>query len=247
MDTKCINQYGIDILSYRMRTARHKKRMQYNDFDKELIQLHREEKCLWKQKRNLGCEPLHPPVQKGWKRFFVLRDDVAKSKDADFFQSILNKINTHDWSYRKDFKIKKRRFGRKVYVVKQQQLLKPYAWQIEKLKFSEAEKQCFHEVWEYNYAKQLVQRYVFNEPWRFKLIVKPNMITKIRKTDALMESRLDEIDNYMKRNDYRKRQYKLLKGSYQYKWKGDFEKHTEKNLYRNKSLSQILDLTKLHY
>ena len=38
MDTKFIQQYGEDILCYRLRTARQKKRMQYEDFDKQLIQ-----------------------------------------------------------------------------------------------------------------------------------------------------------------------------------------------------------------
>ena len=78
MDKKLIEQYGTEILSYRLRTARQKKRMQYEDFDKQLIQLHEEESALRSQKRNLGWEPLIPPVQKGWKRFFVLRDDVAR-------------------------------------------------------------------------------------------------------------------------------------------------------------------------
>ncbi len=39
MDTKLIQQYGEDILCYRLRTARQKKRMRYEDFDKQLIQL----------------------------------------------------------------------------------------------------------------------------------------------------------------------------------------------------------------
>lgn len=65
MDTKVIEQYGEDILCYRLRTARQKKRMQYKDFDRQLIQLHKEQNALYAQKRNLGWEVLHPPVQKG--------------------------------------------------------------------------------------------------------------------------------------------------------------------------------------
>jgi hypothetical protein len=51
MDTKIIKQYGEDILCYKLRTARQKKRMQYNDFDKQLIQLHKKEKALYLQKK----------------------------------------------------------------------------------------------------------------------------------------------------------------------------------------------------
>src|SRR5688572_12105392 len=133
MDTKFIRVYGEDILCYRMRTARQKIRMQYADFDKFLIQLHREERDLYEKKRNLGWEALSPPVQKGWKRFFVLRDDVERSKQADFFKGILVKINTYDWSSRKDFKIKKRKRGRKTHVIKSQKLLEPGEFHFQKL------------------------------------------------------------------------------------------------------------------
>ena len=84
MDTKIIKQYGEDMLCYDLRNARQKKRKRYADFDKQLIQLHKKEKALYVQKRNLGWQPLHPPVQKGWVRYFVVRDDVAKSKYGEF-------------------------------------------------------------------------------------------------------------------------------------------------------------------
>lgn len=64
MDNKLIEQYGEDILCYRLRTARQKKRMQYEDFHKYLIRLSKEEKGLMKLKRELGWETLKPPVQK---------------------------------------------------------------------------------------------------------------------------------------------------------------------------------------
>ena len=64
MDTKLIGQWGEEILSYRLRTARAKKRAQYKDFHKQLIKLDKEETALHKQKHNLGWEPLVPPVQK---------------------------------------------------------------------------------------------------------------------------------------------------------------------------------------
>lgn len=245
MGTKNIKQYGEDILCYRLRTARQKKRVQYKDFDKQLIQLYKEERALYRQQKNLGWEPLVPPVQKGWKRFFVLRDDVARSKNAEFFQNILNKINTYDWSYRKDFMIKKRRFGRKKYAVKEQKLLQPWDWHFIKLGFSESEKQMFHE--EYHYEKWnrgLVKRYVFNEPWRFVLRIRPNMITKIRVKDPILEARLKRISNYLKRNDFEKRQAKLMYGRYKWKWWKDYEKYDEGNILKDKSLHQVLDLIK---
>src|SRR5438309_7971971 len=109
MNTHSINE-STALLQFRLRTARHKKRMQHEDRDKQLLALDREEDELYKQQRNLGWIELHPPVVRGWKRYFVLREDVAKAKQAAFFESILSKINTTEYSYRKDFKVKKRKW-----------------------------------------------------------------------------------------------------------------------------------------
>lgn len=245
MGTKFIKQYGEDILCYRLRTARHKKRMQHEDLEKNLINLYKEERALYKQIRELGWEPLLPPVQKGWKRFFVLRDDVARSKQAEFFQNILNKINTYDWSYRKDFIVKKRKFGRKRYGVKEQKLLAPWEWHFDKLGFYENEKQMFHEEYHYvQWNKEPVKRYVFNEPWRFVLRVRPNMITKVKIKDAVLESKVKLIGDYLRQNDLRKKQTKLLHGNFKYKeWK-EFGKYNEVNVLKNKSLHQVMDMIK---
>jgi len=244
MDTKLIQQYGEDILCYRLRTARQKKRMQYEDFDKQLIQLHKEEKKLYLQKRNLGWHELDPPVQKGWVRYFILRDDVARSRQVDFFQSILKKINTNDYSWRKDFKKKKRKRGRKIYVVKPQHLLRPYENQFNKMQFNAAEKQFFREVWELDWKRQPVKRYEFVESWRYVLKIKPYLIDKVRKKDAVLESKMSEIENYLNRNYYKVRLSKVIRGYYQYKYRHDYEKSKEIYQFKNKSLIQMLDIIK---
>lgn len=242
MDKKIIKKHGEDILCYRLHTARHKKRMRYEDLDKQLIQLHKEENALYEQRRNLGWESLIPPVQKGWKRFFVLRDDVSRSKDAEFFQNILNKINTYDWSYRKDFIVRKRRFGKNKYGVREQKLLAPDEWHFAKLDFTEKEKQMFYAVFHFaSSRKGWIKRYVFNEPWRFILRVRPNMITKAKKRDQVIEARIREIDNYLERSDYRNRQTKLLYGnSRKHYWKRE-EIVKKKNPLKNKSVQRIID------
>jgi hypothetical protein len=246
MDTKIIEQYRENMLCYRLRTARQKKRMQYEDFDKQLIQLDKEENKLYKQQRNLGWEPLNPPVQKGWIRHFILREDVARGKHAIFFENILKKINTYEYSWKKDFKKKKRKRGRKIYVVKPQYLLRAYDYQFTKMEFNDNEKQFFREVWELDWRKQPVKRYEFTEPWRFVLKVRANMIDKVRIKDIALESRLNEIDNYFERNDYRKRQHKIIYGYYKRRRWNDFEKYNEVNEYKNKSLIEIINSVKLN-
>ncbi|MBX2921701.1 MAG: hypothetical protein KF746_05845 [Chitinophagaceae bacterium] len=245
MDTKLIQHYGEDMLCYRLRSARQKHRMQYKDFDKQLIQLDRKRRELWVKKGNLGWEPLIPPVQKGWKRFFVLRDDVARGKHAVFFQNILSKINTYDWSSKRDFKVKRRKFGRKIYVVKPQKLLEPDEQHFKKLCFTDSEQQLFNIEFRYEkWCSQPVKRYVFTEPWRFVMSVRPNMIDKVRIKDAALESQIDQLDNYIKRRDLEKRMDKILHRRHRdrwWKWK-NIERHDEINPYKNKSLCQVLDI-----
>lgn len=242
MDKKLIQTYGEEILCYRLRSARQKKRAQYEDFHKHLIQLNKEHRALWKKKQNLGWQPLVPPVQKGWKRFFVLRDDVAKSKHAAFYENILVKINTWDWSHHKDFMVKSRRFGKKKYKVKGQKLLQPDLCHFAKLEFTDGEKQFFHpEYFSDKWRDTPTIRLVFNEPWRFVLRVRPNMIDKVRVLDSEIESRMKEIDNYFDRNHYDHVLIRILNGHGRYNcWKG-YEKEKEKNSLKHKPLHRILD------
>jgi hypothetical protein len=242
MDKKLIKEFGEDILCYRLRTERQKKRAQFEDFEKYLIQLHGEEKELWLKKRNLGWITLEPPVQKGWKRFFVLREDVARSRQADFFDNILKKINTNDWSYRKDFKVKRRRYGRKTYVVKPQKLMELHESCFNGLGFSEIEKQFFHI--EHRLGKGSTSSsiyYVFNEPWRFALKVRPNIIDKVRERDEVLEARQRQIKNYLERNDYEKKQLKILYGDCRWRKYAADEEYHDWNFFKNKSLQRILD------
>jgi len=62
----------------RIKSARRKKRLVKLDFDKRLIRLSKTREELQEQKRNLPIVPLEHPYQRGWKRFFVLRDDMKR-------------------------------------------------------------------------------------------------------------------------------------------------------------------------
>jgi hypothetical protein len=117
MDKTDNNEY---VQFSRIRSKRRRKRMQILDFDKRLIRLDKEETAICAQIRNLGWTELKPPFQRGFIRFFILRDDVRRTKEAPFFEKLLEKINTLQWSYRRDFKRKRKRFGKKVYAIREQ-------------------------------------------------------------------------------------------------------------------------------
>jgi len=235
MDKKLIEQFGQDILSYRIRTARQKKRAVYEDFDKHLLRLDRESEALWKWKYGLGCEPLIPPVQRGWVRTFVLKEDVARSPDQQLYANILAKINTRHYDSRKDFKVKKRRMGRRTYVTRTQKLrdLSFQEWR----KLDETEKSFFFLVAEVH-SNRVYYRYVFREPWRFVLKVKPNLVDKVPIQDIGMEQRWQRLRNYTDLNGYVYRQRWLTRGHFN--WLNFDEPYYDPNPIKNKTLRQIL-------
>ncbi|HXB09595.1 MAG TPA: hypothetical protein VNW04_20855, partial [Puia sp.] len=169
MDNKLIAQYGEDILSYRLRSARQKKRAQREAFDKHLIGLYYEEEALYRKRWDLGWEPLVPPIQKGWKRVFIVRPDIARGRHGEFFAAILEKLNTCDFHPKKDFLVMKGRKRRKKWVVKPQELKQLHHSEFEKL--TETEKQFFHpEAHVVKWSREPVVYYVFNDCWRFILL-----------------------------------------------------------------------------
>ncbi|MBS1509782.1 MAG: hypothetical protein JST86_03020 [Bacteroidetes bacterium] len=221
MDKKIIQQFGQEILSFRLQTKRQKKRKRNEAFEKKLLQLDRERSTLLKMSRALGWEPLIPPVQKGWIRFFVLRDDVAGSRHALLFQTLLEKINTRQYYWRKDFKHKKRRRGKKIYVVKPQYLRKIYAWEFNRFQFTEWEREQFIAIREYDKCGRDRIVYVIKESWRFVLRVQPNVIDKVKVRDIELEKRSNEISAYLERNYLRCKLNKLKTGNiYKYHVKG---------------------------
>lgn len=220
MDRKLIKQFGDDLLSYRIQSERTKKRKRKKDFDKRLLKKSREHNALYEQKRNLGWEPVYPPYQKGWKRYFVLRADVRTGKKADFFQNILDKINTTQYSWKKEFTVKRRKYGKKIFVPKPQHLQTFRDWELRKLNLSPDELQFFRADWIIDkYGKEHLL-YVFTEPWRFQLTVQPNMIDKRKKLDTELEAEIDMLHRYMLTKHLYPYLARLEKGRFRYKeWK----------------------------
>jgi hypothetical protein len=224
----------------RLRSARRRKRIEREDFNKQLISLHKEERRIRDQIWDMGYEDLNPPVQRGYKRIFVLRSDVAKRKDAKFFQGILDKINSTKYSWRKDFKIKKRKHGKKVYVNDPQYLQSLWPYEFEKKKFTDKEKRYFDLVPVYmRHSKKIELIYMFNMEWCFVLKVQPNIITKVKIKDFELERRQEEIDRFLSFNCRREKLCKLLDGHYSWRWDHkDREKY--KSPFLNKSFANIL-------
>ncbi len=226
---------------FRLKSKRRRIRLRKKDQEKHLLRLHREENRLRRQIRNLGYEPLVPPVQKGYKRIFVLREDVRISRQGPFFAELLKKINSVQYSDTKAFTKKKRRRGRKIRVPREQQLHVIHAWEWREKKLTEAEAMYFAPVEVWDRAGEPRTVYQFREPWRFVLRIVPNLITEVKIKDSLLEKQVAAIDRYLSFNDRLCRLTRLLGRPVSYRWRdGELPKH--KNPLRNKPLREMLDL-----
>lgn len=217
-----------DAMQYKLKNARQKKRLQKKDFDKQVIQLIKRRERLWEEQYNLPWIPLEVPYQRGWKRVFVLREDIKRSASADFYRNLLKHINTVQYSAEKVFKTRKRRRRRKPIDDTKQFLHEFPEWQWNNERYcnlTEPEKAHFHLYEKWDKRKKNPQMfYRFNEPWRYVLKVMPHMITHVKMLDEQLAQDIRLLDNYITNHNIEARIYKLTGGAYKYwKW-ADFDK-----------------------
>ncbi|MDR6461031.1 hypothetical protein J2786_004182 [Chryseobacterium vietnamense] len=189
-----------NLLHFRLRSVRRRKRAIRKDVEKQIRKKYKRSRKLWKIRRNLPLIPLDKPYQKGFVRFFVVREDVKQSKDGDFFEGILKKINTYMYSDNRKFLKKKRKFGRKIYVEREQKLryITSYSWNYPKWELTDRERQYFEKKEDYCPVRKIFGTYYkFTEPWRFTLRVTPNMITHYKPLDLELEKEYAALDSYL--------------------------------------------------
>jgi hypothetical protein len=217
-------------------------------YDEKLRRLEKERNRVWNQMRNLGYEELNPPIQRGYKRLFVLTEETKYSKHADFYQGILDKINTIKYSPHKIFKQKKRKIGKWKYAPRnEQELQSPDDWIFHNKKNFTEEEKCFFYPVEYYHApsKSFHKKYVFIEQWRFRLRVMPHLITRIQIKDSELEQHYEGLKDYLS-IDKNARRLTKMRGGGTYSWK---KVHNEKedrkrysyNSLKNKPLHEIAE------
>lgn len=234
---------------YIKKSARRKKRLVKKDFDKQLRQLSKKRQELSDQISDLPPVILDKPYQKGWVRLFVLRDDIAQSDKAEFYQTLLDKVNNSKWHYDRSFKRRKIRKGIYEYYHAEKQVLREFHYDVfhgNKLNLSEAEKACFatKEIWNTQYRRWNTIYYIA-EPWRFALVIKPHIVYKVRMVNELLERQLSVINDYIDRNKLLPRIWKLMGGNNNF-WHRDYQEQLQyinelKNQPRYASTEAYLD------
>ena len=231
-----------------LRSLRSRKRIAREDHEKFLRECCNRHAVLEKQRRNLPLVPLEKPYQKGYVRFFVLREDVRQGKQADFFATLLEKINTYQYANTRKFQKKKKRRGKRVYIARKQELyaFNQWEWQraLERGKFTEKERTYFARIECFNRQKDRFETYYeFTEAWRFELRVKPNMITHYRPVDIAIEQELAELDKII--DDYNNWNIitkKIYGHSYRYSWMYYEKRYNPKEKYKRTPLKEIAAL-----
>ena len=230
----------------RLRNLRSRKHIARTDHEKYLRVCNKRQDVLLKQRYELPLVPLEKPYQKGYMRFFVLREDIRQGKHADFFETLLEKINTYQYADTRKFQKKKKRRGKRVYVARKQELyaFNQWEWQraLERGKFTEKERAYFARIECFNRQKDRFETYYeFTEAWRFELRVKPNMITHYRPVDVAIEGELAELDKII--NDHKNWgiiHSKIYGGSYS--WNQFQKRYTPKEKYKRTPLKEIAAL-----
>nr|WP_314290402.1 hypothetical protein [uncultured Capnocytophaga sp.] len=227
----------------RLRNLRSRKRIAREDHEKFLRECIKRQKVLFKQRRELPLVPLEKPYQKGYVRFFVLREDVRQGKQAEFFATLLEKINTYQYADTRKFQKKKKRRGKRVYISRKQELYTFSQWEweraLEKGKFTQKERAYFAKIECFNRQKDRFEiHYEFTEAWRFELRVKPNMITHYRPVDIAIERELAELDKII--DDYKN--WGIIHSKIygrSYSWNQYQKRYTPKEKYKRTPLKEI--------
>ena len=96
--------------------------------EKHLRAMHRELALLETRRRHPPVHELQPPIQRGWKRHFVLTSAARLRPDAETLTAILDALNTVQYFWRPDFRHTRRQSRRRRCPVAIEQELMAIHW-----------------------------------------------------------------------------------------------------------------------
>lgn len=180
--------------------------------DKQLLSLHREYRKLLDIKHSAPLLELDEPYQRGWVRFFRLREDASHRKDVDKLLEILDKINVFQYCRKGTFMQCNPRTGKTEPIGHHPKIYNVGEW--EKLAWSGDYARYFEIrlVTELNWKNQPVrnQRYVFIYPFYFVSHIEKHFVTHQRVAMPDIEKRIAEIENYFEQHQCWSRLNKLF-------------------------------------
>lgn len=189
----------------------------YLDRDKELLAKQKKLNELHRLKMSSPLVPLAKPVQRGWRKKFVLRDAESRRKDAPELRRILGEIQHYIYSDNKEFRVKK-------YYNKQTEEINHTLHHIPEKSWDKLKWPAYFKTkWFYFYSGIHVSKYgnafpikgyFFKYPYMFESVVEPFFATHARVINAAVDSEMKEIENFFERTNGWTRIAKIRGGMY---------------------------------
>ncbi len=206
---------------------RQNKRLTIESADKKLIRMRKRMFELWSIRRKLPYIPLDKPIQRGFKKSYVLREAESRRKDARDLSRILGVINHTIYCKNEDFKSKKYHNNQMEDIPHTLRHIPDNQW--DKLEWPDHYKKWF--TYETRTKQGAfgthyeVKGYYFKFPWMFEPKTSPNFITHVQEVDPNVESEIKEINQYFDNHNGWPRLGKLS-GTNNNKWR-QFESSKE--------------------
>lgn len=198
-------------------------KQQKDEFDKKVRRASKRINELWKLKNSIPLEPLPQPVQRGFVKTFVLRDDIARRRDAHDFKRILSEINAQVYCKTPDFKVTKWKTGQKVDMQHTVGYISEHRW--EKLDWPSHFKKHFIFTTRHRTSPSgftfTYKGWFFKNEYYFASKVEPHFVTHRRPVNVDIEREKAELEAFMNNNHGWERLSKLHGSSYR---RYDFEK-----------------------
>ena len=227
------------LLSYRLKSARRKRRLVKEDRDKQLIRMQKEDDRLSDIRSALPYIPLDEPYQRGWKRLWVLRPEATQNDKADMYREILNKLTEVQYHYDESFKQPKRKGAwHRYYFDKLPKLyaISDYYWNTNWHKLTEDQRECFKQTKYWHEEDRCWKTwYEFALPELIMIAVVPRIIDKVKLQDEALEQQLAFINNKLYGMPNWARLTKITGGKYKNWYSKSFpEKEKYKDPFKNK-------------
>ena len=185
-------------------------------FDKHLLSLARELDAL--RRRRWIRVALEEPIQRGWRRFYVLTAKAERRADKDVLLSLLTHVGTERIRSTPDFRKKRGRGRRRRYVDIEQPLRELTVGEWNRRRIPEEWKRYFHQVQRCHY-RVWHDVLIFANPHVFKLKIEPHWVTELTVCDPAVEQRIAEIDAWLWHRDAKFRLDRLC-GYSRRRWRG---------------------------
>lgn len=165
--------------------------------EKSYKKLSRQLQELYDAKYSKGYITLETPRRCGWKKYFILRDDISNRSDAHIFRCILDRINDTVYSRDINFLTKDWKTGKYVPIEHKLKILSLNEYN----NLDDVSKKYFYKstfkikIWN---TERNVIGYCFRYDWMFVEKIAKHYITKLPILDNEIESRIKELENYIR-------------------------------------------------